>query len=97
MSLNCVAVGLAMRKACWIFANDPLSVNSRLRIAVRFPPMRPGMRDVSILVTGMFPAPPFATGSQLVAVGASDRLWRNSAPPLKACLPFDQLSESAYV
>ena len=34
---------------------------------------------------------------ELVAVGASDRLWRNSAPPLNACLPFDQLNESAYV
>src|SRR5262245_42500713 len=97
MSLNCVAVGVAMRKACWTFDNDPLSVSNRLRMEVRLPPMRPGIRVVSMLVTGAFPAPPLAIGSQLVAVGASERLWRNSAPPLNECLPFDQLSESAYV
>src|SRR5436190_18886838 len=97
MSLNLVAVGVAMRKACWMFDNDPLSVNNRLRMAVRFPPMRPGMRVVSMLVTGKLPAPPLATGSQFVAVGASERLCRSSAPLLNACFPFDQLSESAYV
>ena len=75
MSLNFVAVGVAMRKACWIFDKDPLTVSNKLRIAVRLPPMRPGIRVVSIFVTGKFPAPPLATGNQFVAVGASDRLW----------------------
>src|SRR5262249_1069944 len=49
----------------------------------------------SMPVTATDPAPKATTGMKLGVFHASECSKRNSAPPLKACLPFVQLSVSA--
>src|SRR6185436_20728720 len=62
ISRNSVAVGLLLLNDWATLASDPLTVSNRLRMVVRLLPISPGIKAVSIFVTGLFPDPPVATG-----------------------------------
>src|SRR5437773_11654572 len=47
--------------------------------------------------TATTPAPPVTCGMPFSVLSPHDLCNRSSPPPLKACLPFVQLSVSAYV
>src|SRR5574342_483054 len=75
---------------------EPARSINRFLAFVWFVPVMPGKVVESIPVTPKLPAPKSACGVMLLSFHPVVRSRLISPPALKACLPIDQLSVSAY-
>src|SRR5687767_6327096 len=79
-----------------MLATEPLRSVRRFRAVVWSVPVRPGIVELEIPVTGTPPSPRKTRGQESVFAPPFVAVKRTSAPPLKACWPRVQLSVSEY-